>query len=98
MKNHDAMFFAPLHAQMREEERYEQAEEAFIGSESYDEQLGWFMFDDDGNPTGKTEEDYLASKEFARAVESFAEDLADPNYGQDYDDFDHEPDTPNWFV
>jgi hypothetical protein len=67
-------------------------------SESYDEQLGWFMFDDDGNPTGKTEEDYLASKEFARAVEAFAEDLADPNYGQDYDDFDHEPDTPNWFV
>lgn len=98
MKDFDSWFFAPLHEKMRRDDLYEQAEEQFVGSESYDEQLGWFMFDDDGNPTGKTEEDFLASPEFARAVEALAEDLSDPNYGRDYDDCYREPEPPDWFV
>lgn len=94
MKNHDAMFFAPLHAKMREEERYEQAEEAYLDSDFYKEDLDLFTKDEEGNPNGKTEEEYHASKEYREAVDSFADDLADPNYGRDYDDYDHEPALP----
>lgn len=96
MKNtpSDAWLSAPYDDRGDYEYKYEETLERFIGSDAYDEALGYFMYDEDGVATGRTEDEFQNSEEFHNYVlsrmEPDYEDADDEPYLGSCDDFDYD--------
>lgn len=88
----DAWLSAPYDEQGDYEYKYEETLERFIGSDAYDEALAYFMYDEDGVPTGRTEDEFQNSEEFHNNVLALMagrddddDDRYDPCDNYDYD-------------
>lgn len=89
----DAWLTAPYDERGDYDALYEETLESFIGSDAYDEAVGLFMYDDEGNPTGRTEDEFQNSEEFHNHVLSRMAGRDDDDYDDRYescDNFDYD--------
>lgn len=94
--DYDAWLEKPYQDMAEAEALYEQAEEKYLESDSYQEHFSEWL-EEEGN-AGKTEQDFQKSSEYEKGVESVMESLSEPNY-DDYYDRDRDDDRRyNWGI